>query len=234
MNVKLAWLPNLFTSLTLVSGFYAITLALEGALNAAVHAILIAMLFDFLDGWIARKTNTVSAFGKEYDSLCDMVAFGLAPAMVVYCMLTWDSVLSWLVPAIFSCAVAMRLAKFNCRETCNSSFQGLPCTAGGPFVVLMCYFVSESLTPGASFVIASVTMMIAFLMNSNITYISLKKKHWLFTRRNFFVLGTVILLGVSVVPLNTIASILLLYVVSPIFGIKAFFVQRKARLAQNS
>ena len=234
MNSKLYWLPNLFTSLTLVSGFYSITLALDGLLNAAVHAILAAMIFDFLDGWVARKTNTVSAFGKEYDSLCDMVAFGLAPAITVYGMLTWDSMLSWLVPAVYSCAVAMRLAKFNTSESKSTNFQGLPCTAGGPFLVLMCYLIQASVNPVSPIVIAITTLSVAVLMNSKVEYRSLKKNHKLLNKRRLSIISALVSLSVAYMPLNTIAMILLLYIVSPLLSVKAVFNHWKSRLAQNS
>src|SRR5688572_32125586 len=78
------WLPNLFTTGTLFGGFYAIVAAIDGNFSRAGIAIFVAMLFDGLDGRVARWTNTQSDFGKEYDSLCDMVAFGVAPAIVAY------------------------------------------------------------------------------------------------------------------------------------------------------
>ena len=78
------WLPNVFTTGTLFGGFYAIVAAINGNFSRAGIAIFVAMLFDGLDGRVARWTNTQSDFGKEYDSLCDMVAFGVAPAIVAY------------------------------------------------------------------------------------------------------------------------------------------------------
>ena len=78
------WLPNVFTTGTLFGGFYAIVSAINGDFARAGIAIFVAMLFDGLDGRVARWTNTQSDFGKEYDSLCDMVAFGVAPAIVAY------------------------------------------------------------------------------------------------------------------------------------------------------
>ena len=78
------WLPNLLTTGTLFGGFYAIVAAIDGNFSRASLAVFVAMIFDGLDGRVARWTNTQSEFGKEYDSLCDMVAFGLAPAILVY------------------------------------------------------------------------------------------------------------------------------------------------------
>ncbi|MEC7030714.1 MAG: CDP-diacylglycerol--serine O-phosphatidyltransferase [Pseudomonadota bacterium] len=232
MNAKLIWLPNLFTSLTLVSGFYSITLAMEGALDAAVHALMVAMVFDFLDGWVARRTNTVTAFGKEYDSLCDMVAFGLAPALTVYQLLTWDSLLSWLVPAIYSCAVAMRLARFNTKEGGSVSFEGLPCTVGGPFVVLACYFM-DTYSSVSGVLLALIAMGVALLMNSKIPYRSLKQNHRYFRGVIKLILPIVLSVSMLASPLNTLAIVLLLYILSPVLGIRRFVQQRRA-LAQTT
>ncbi|WP_336604802.1 CDP-diacylglycerol--serine O-phosphatidyltransferase [Candidatus Synchoanobacter obligatus] len=223
------WLPNALTSLTLVCGFYSITLALEGVLVKAIHAIMLAMVFDFLDGWVARKTNTVTNFGKEYDSLCDMVAFGLAPAMIVNNLLTWDSALSWIIPAIYSCAVAMRLAHFNANDSASENFQGLPCTAGGPFIVLMCYFLSDTVLFGQ--LLASITLAVAFLMNSNINYRSLKKR--LMTLGLFYVVS-ILLVGLYLWPLHTLAAVLFLYIVSPILFVKSYLAKRKVQLAEQN
>jgi CDP-diacylglycerol--serine O-phosphatidyltransferase len=233
MNTKLVWLPNLFTSLTLVSGFYSITLAMDGALDAAVHAIMVAMVFDFLDGWVARRTNTVTAFGKEYDSLCDMVAFGLAPALTVYQLLTWDSLLVWLIPAIYSCAVAMRLARFNTKEGSNVSFEGLPCTVGGPFVVLTCYFM-DTYSPASGVLLAVVAMTIAVLMNSKVPYRSLKQNHRYFRGVIKFVLPAVMSISMLASPLNTLAGVLMLYTISPVLGIRRLVQQRRALVQSNS
>ncbi len=229
MNKRLVWLPNLFTSLTLVSGFYSMTLALEGFLSAAVNAIMVAMVFDFLDGWIARRTNTVTDFGKEYDSLCDMVAFGLAPAITVYELLTWDSVLAWLVPALYSLAVAARLARFNASSCTQAGFEGLPCTAGGPFIVLLCYFFYPHASPMVSGVLTITTLAIGILMNSTVPYRSLKKKQRFMTLKvlgpSAFILAAFLLK----VPLSTLAVILLLYIISPLYLIRGFIRQRRQR-----
>ena len=232
MNTKLIWLPNLFTSLTLVSGFYSITLAMDSALDAAVHAIMVAMVFDFLDGWVARRTDTVTAFGKEYDSLCDMVAFGLAPALTVYHLLTWDSLFAWLIPAIYSCAVAMRLARFNTKEGSQVNFEGLPCTVGGPFVVLTCYFMDTySLASGV--MLALIAMVIALLMNSKVSYRSLKQNHRYFRGVVKLVLPLFMSIAMLMSPLNTLAVVLLLYIVSPVLGVRRLLQQRR-ELAQSN
>lgn len=129
-------LPNLLTTGALFSGFYAIVAAIDGNFDRAAIAIFVAMLLDGLDGRVARWTHTATEFGKEYDSLSDMVSFGLAPAIVVYqwgvARLTehnhsWGRV-GWLVTFFYAVAAAFRLARFNTRTAAVDKryFEGLP------------------------------------------------------------------------------------------------------------
>src|SRR5574338_945712 len=123
-------LPNLFTTAALFAGFYAIVQAMNLNFEQSAVAIFIAMVMDGLDGRVARLTNTQSAFGAEYDSLADVVSFGIAPSLVVY---SWGlSSLGkpgWLVAFFFAAATALRLARFNSRIGSEDKrfFQGLPC-----------------------------------------------------------------------------------------------------------
>ena len=132
-------LPNLLTTGTLFAGFYSIVAAIDGNFDRAAIAIFGAMLFDGLDGRVARWTHTETLFGKEYDSLSDMVAFGLAPAIVVYQWgvarlaeynLTWGRI-GWLVAFFYAVATALRLARFNTRTASVDKryFEGLPSPA---------------------------------------------------------------------------------------------------------
>lgn len=212
---RLHWLPNFFTTLTLFSGVYTITFALNGQLHAAVHAVMFAMIFDFLDGYIARKTNTMSLFGKEYDSLCDMVAFGLAPALVLHQVLNWDSLLSAVIPGVFCCSVAIRLAYFNTLESSTGSFEGLPCTAAGPSVVLMSYCLGQYAGKWfGGLLLTIVVLFLAYLMNSKYTYRSLKQnKHYL--RKLSWALVIVLCIAVNISPLVILSVVLFFYVLSP-------------------
>ncbi len=107
-------LPNLFTTAALFSGFYAIINGMNGQFDHAAIAIFVAMVLDGLDGRVARLTNTQSAFGAEYDSLSDMVAFGVAPALVAF---EWAlgslGKVGWMVAFIYVAGAALRLARFN-------------------------------------------------------------------------------------------------------------------------
>lgn len=122
-------LPNLFTTAALFGGFYAIVQAMNGRFEHAAVAIFIAMVMDGLDGRVARLTHTQSAFGAEYDSLSDMVSFGVAPALVMY---VWAlkplGKLGWIAAFIYCSCAALRLARFNTKLDDNDKrfFQGLP------------------------------------------------------------------------------------------------------------
>lgn len=127
-------LPNLFTSAALFAGFYAIVQAMNFNFEHSAIAIFIAMVMDGLDGRVARMTNTTSAFGAEYDSLSDMVSFGVAPALIMY---VWAlkpmGKLGWIAAFIYCACAALRLARFNTKlEDANQDkryFQGLPSPA---------------------------------------------------------------------------------------------------------
>lgn len=124
-------LPNLFTSAALFAGFFAIVQAMDGHFDLAAIAIFIAMVLDGLDGRVARMTNTQSAFGAEYDSLSDMVSFGVAPALILY---VWAlkplGKLGWLAAFTYCACAALRLARFNTKledeHQDKRFFQGLP------------------------------------------------------------------------------------------------------------
>jgi len=121
-------LPNLFTTGALFCGFYAIVAAINGHFESAAIAIFVSMVLDNLDGRVARLTNTQSAFGAEYDSLSDLVSFGLAPALLIY---TWSlsslGKLGWLAAFIYTATAALRLARFNTQvgKVNKAYFQGL-------------------------------------------------------------------------------------------------------------
>lgn len=131
-------LPNLFTTGALFAGFYAIVQAMNERFEYAAVAILIAMVLDGLDGRVARMTHTQSAFGAEYDSLSDMVSFGVAPALVIYEFALQDmGKLGWIAAFVYCAGAALRLARFNTQldiVTDKRFFQGLPSPASAALV----------------------------------------------------------------------------------------------------
>ena len=172
-------LPNLLTTGSLFAAFYSIVASFKAQYDIAVMAIFIGMIADALDGRIARMTNTQTAFGAEYDSLSDMVTFGVAPAMLLYgWALAGLGKIGWLVAFIYTAAVALRLARFNTQlETADKRyFQGLPCP-GAAAAVSAFVWVCQSATPIHGWTVvfsALIALMTAGLMVSNIRYNSFK------------------------------------------------------------
>lgn len=172
-------LPNLFTTGCLFAGFYAIVAAMGGRFESAAVAIFIAMVLDGLDGRVARMTNTQSAFGAEYDSLADMVSFGLAPALVVYVWALSDlGKLGWLAAFVYTAGTALRLARFNTQVGSSDKryFQGLASPASAAVVAGMVWVGHDYQAEGLSVSIfaAALTVCMGLLMVSNIRYRSFK------------------------------------------------------------
>jgi CDP-diacylglycerol--serine O-phosphatidyltransferase len=173
-------LPNLFTTAALFAGFYSIVAAMKGYFDTAAIAIFVAMIADSLDGRIARMTNTQTAFGMEYDSISDMVSFGIAPALVIY---SWglDSMgkLGWLVAFLYVAATALRLARFNTQIGSEDKryFQGLPSPAAAGIIAGLVWFGNNygHVEGLVTLVIALLTLLPAVLMVSNIRYYSFKE-----------------------------------------------------------
>lgn len=130
-------LPNAFTTANLFAGFYAVVQAMNGRFEMAAIAIFLAMVFDGMDGRVARLTNTQSAFGEQYDSLSDMISFGMAPALVMYIwVLQGLGRWGWLAAFIYVVGAALRLARFNTNIAVVDKrfFQGLPSPAAAALV----------------------------------------------------------------------------------------------------
>lgn len=170
--------PNLITTAALFSGFYAIVAGMNGDFYNAAVAIYAAMIFDGLDGRVARMTNTSSAFGVEYDSLSDMVSFGLAPALVMF---NWALVplgkYGWAAAFVFAACGALRLARFNTQVATVDKryFIGLSSPAAAALVAGMVW-VGHDLAVGIelSILVAVITLLAGLLMVSNIEYQSFK------------------------------------------------------------
>jgi CDP-diacylglycerol--serine O-phosphatidyltransferase len=180
-------LPNLFTTGALFAGFYSIVAAVDGNFQNAGAAIFVAFVLDGIDGRVARLTNTSTQFGKEYDSLSDMVSFGVAPAVVVYqwgvARLTewnvaWGRV-GWLVAFLFAVAAALRLARFNSQPAGTSKrfFVGLPCPSAAALVAAFVWFSSELELAGLGGLALAfiITLTAGVLMVSRFRYYSFKE-----------------------------------------------------------
>lgn len=172
-------LPNLFTTAALFAGFYAIISAMSGRFSEAAAAIFVAMVLDGLDGRVARLTNTQSAFGAEYDSLSDMVAFGVAPALVAF---EWAlgslGKVGWMVAFIYVACAALRLARFNTQVGTADKrfFVGLASPAAASVVAGTVWAFSDFGIQGSNmaFLVAFLVAAAGVLMVSNIKYHSFK------------------------------------------------------------
>ena len=171
-------LPNLFTTAALFGGFYAICMAVSGRYTAAAVAVLVAIVLDGLDGRVARMTNTQSDFGAEYDSLSDMVSFGVAPAMIAHlCILQDVGKFGFLVAFLYVSGAALRLARFNVQKTVQDKrfFKGLPSPSAAALVATTIWFgESQGLHGHGGMVTLTilVTAAAALLMVSNVRYYS--------------------------------------------------------------
>ena len=205
-------LPNLFTTGSLFAGFYSIIVGMNHDFMMASIAIFIALVFDGLDGRVARLINAQSAFGAQYDSLADMLSFGVAPALLAY---NWNIVyldplgwskLAWLSAFIFATCVALRLARFNVQlespvdsKKAKRYFYGVPCPAAAAVVASLIWVCDLHGYQGVGFSIALIVVMLlaSYLMVSNIYFRSFKdidlKKNIRFT---YLVLIIFILAGI--------------------------------------
>lgn len=171
-------LPNLVTTGALFSGFYAIIAAMTGAFEAACIAIVIAGFLDALDGRIARLTNTTSEFGVQYDSMSDLVAFGVAPAILLF---SWALVdlgkIGWIIAFLYACCAALRLARFNTSPD-TKVFYGLasPAAAGTMATLVWTWVDNIAAAPGTEVAVAVgvFATAAALLMVSNVRYYSPK------------------------------------------------------------
>ncbi len=172
-------LPNLFTVTALFAGFYAIVIALKGNYETAAIAIFIAMLFDGLDGRVARMTHTTSDFGAQLDSLCDMVCFGVGPALILY---NWSLYSlgkpGWLAAFIYAVCTALRLARFNTQlNKLNPKYsQGITTTAAAGLIASMIWVATKYDITGVSIAlpVMIITIMVGVLKVSTIRYHSFK------------------------------------------------------------
>jgi CDP-diacylglycerol---serine O-phosphatidyltransferase len=171
-------LPSLVTTASLFVGFFAIVQATLGNFEDAAIAIFVSMVLDGLDGRIARWTNTASDFGKEYDSLVDVISFGLTPSLVMFewSLSTYGNI-GWLSAFLFVSCAALRLARFNSVEVKDKGyFQGLPCPAAAAFVAGWVWIMVDYDIQGSKIGVISIVIITlsALAMVSNLPYKSFK------------------------------------------------------------
>ncbi len=214
-------LPNLFTTANMFCGFFGIVSSINGNFQAAALAILASCLFDILDGKVARLVGATSRFGVEYDSLADLVAFGVGPGILMYLWaLKPFGRLGWLAAFLFMACGALRLARFNVQVDTVSKkyFVGLPIPGAACMVATTVLFASQwkiAYIPEHSVLLLITTYVLGFLMVSNIPYNSLKELEVL--RGKLLPTLFVVLVLMTVVaakPQMMLFSLFLTYVVS--------------------
>ncbi len=230
-------LPNLFTTAALFAGFYAILAAVNNRFEIAAVAIFVAMLLDGVDGRVARLTKTQSAFGAEYDSLADMVSFGLAPALVIY---IWSlhglGKLGWLAAFIYTASGALRLARFNTQVGIADKkyFQGLPSPSAAAIVAGSVWLGVDYGLDGATLVwpAAILTTLAGLLMVSNFRYHSFKEID--FHGKVPFIVLVVVMIGLAIIQTHPPTVLFLLFLAYAISGPVLTLIQLRRHREQRA
>ncbi|PKN62982.1 MAG: CDP-diacylglycerol--serine O-phosphatidyltransferase [Deltaproteobacteria bacterium HGW-Deltaproteobacteria-15] len=234
-------LPNLFTSASLFGGFFAIIASTQGRYEAAAISILVSAVLDGLDGRVARFTRTTSHFGVEYDSLSDVIAFGVAPGILVF---QWAMKpfgrFGWLAAFLFVVCGALRLARFNVQKTTTDSsfFRGLPIPAAACVIASLILFIDElgGMPENAPLLIVVMIYILSFLMVSTIGYTSFKKLDLRNQKPfNFLVSLILMLIVVAYKPKIMIFLLMFGYALSgPLAGIFRIRSRRRKRLEEET
>ena len=213
--------PCMLTICSLFSGFYSIISSINGHFVAAAVAILVAGVFDGLDGRVARMTGSTSTFGMELDSLCDMVAFGVAPGVLAYLWaLTPYGRYGWLAAFLYVAATALRLARFNSQTVASPShdFTGLPCPAAAGVVATAVLFSSDVFKTTDTVQHVSLLVLVyilSYLMISTHTYSSFKHLDIPKEKRFQLIIGLILLvILLASDPPKTLFPALFLYILS--------------------
>ena len=212
-------IPNIVTIFNLFCGCFAIMLALGGYLTQAAIMVLLASVFDFFDGFIARLLHVKSDIGKELDSLSDVVSFGVAPAMIIYQLYLATGISNiqlydiYVIPAcisvLFPCFVAFRLAKFNVDLRQTEIFYGLPSPAAA-FVIISFVFFEQN--KYSFFVYTFVILLLCILMLVNIPLLSLKFKDFKLRNNIFrYILAFAAVIFIAVFGVRAVIFIVLSY-----------------------
>ncbi len=233
-NPKIYLLPNLMTAGNLLCGFVAVLKIVEGALlqnvdpkqaaerfEFAILLILSACIFDALDGRLARLGGHESAFGREFDSLADIVSFGVAPALMVYKVVLIEfPTLGWIVASLYLLCGAMRLARFNCLaasnpETASKEFRGFPIPAAAGLTASLTLFMlwlaeSERQLGRWKWLLPALLIFLSFMMFSRFQYPSFKGLNWKTTRSIPRFIAIVLIVGFTLLNYQWMPAVLFL------------------------
>ena len=232
-------LPNLFTLAALFSGFYAVVMAINGRFDQSAMGVFSAMIFDSLDGRVARMTNTQSAFGEQMDSLADMVSFGAAPALIVYVWaLKGLGRWGWIAAFVYCACAALRLARFNVNTAVVDKryFQGLPSPAAAALVMGFIWLMTDNGVqrgigghlswPQASWIAFAITLYAGLTMVTNVPFYSFKDVQ---ARQSVpFVVLVLIALGIAVINIDPPSVLFMVFACYGLSGY-ALYAWRKSK-----
>jgi CDP-diacylglycerol--serine O-phosphatidyltransferase len=232
-------LPNSLTLSSMFFGFYSILAALKGNYVHAAWAIMIATIFDGLDGWVARLTHSTTKFGIELDSLSDLVAFGVAPAVMLY---KWGLFLfgriGWAAAFLFMVCGALRLARYNIQmgSAESKAFTGMPIPAAAAVVATLVIFYHEmwEITPDKNYLILLLTVFLSVLMVSTLRFHGAKELN-LGRRKPFSILVGIVIVFTFVVVHPQIALFLfaMLYLIGGIIENSVLFYRKRKRTGKT-
>jgi CDP-diacylglycerol--serine O-phosphatidyltransferase len=234
-------LPNTLTLCSMLLGFYSILSTLKGNYVYAAWAILFATIFDGLDGWVARLTNSTTKFGIELDSLSDLVSFGVAPAVMMY---KWALApfgrIGWAAAFWFMACGALRLARYNVQmgSTESKSFTGMPIPGAATIIASLILFYHEMLDmpPGKNILILGLTVLLAFLMVSTLKYHGAKEID--FRQRKPFWILVAFVLGLTIIVMHPPISLFLFAMIYLLGGIieniYLFYKKRREKRKEGS
>ncbi len=221
-------LPNLFTALNIGCGFFAIIFAFKGQFYQACLAIGIGAIFDLFDGKVARWTGTQSAFGEQFDSLSDLISFGLAPALIFYIRFLSESGRAGIILAfIYLLCGALRLARFNVNldKVSSDYFQGLPIPGAALALISFILFSLETQLLQNRILCMLYIGFYAILMISTLPFFSLKKTSWISKhKKKVFILILLVAASILVYEEVMLFGLMNLYVIGSIL---AFLANRK-------
>jgi len=230
-------LPNALTLCGMFLGFYAIIAAINGNLIHSAWAIVLANIFYGLDGWVARLTRTATRFGGELDSLSDIVAFGIAPSILIYKWVLYDfGRIGFAIAFLFAACGALRLARFNIQTGTIKSFKGLPIPGAATMIAATVIFCHEilNIAPEKNLFFPVITLILSFMMVSNIKFHGLKevdfkekKPFWLLI---FFIL---LLFLIIIHPHIAVFILACIYVLSGIIETVIIFIKKRKKLAKK-
>jgi len=230
-------IPSLFTTGNLICGFFAVISTFNGHYLQAAILIVLAHLLDGLDGYVARLTKATSQFGLEFDSLADLVSFGVAPAVLVYywALVPWGT-WGWLAACLYVVCGALRLARFNVqvRTVEKSHFVGLPIPAAAEMIaatVLMYYFLGGEGAANKRVISLLVIYLLAALMVSNFQYFSLKQMDFQKRHPFWLLVSAILFIKLTIAePQIMFFSVFLLYTLSgPLLWAITFRKRRRER-----